>query len=396
MSKYKLNKRRIRFKIKNLMKAKQIKVIKASGITYIEAIPYSYKDELDNKSLEVLYNSFISLGKELYIKNKDKINKIVFDSHNCLEINLNNSFFNLSNTSDNEENKELAISNWLKNNNLSISDLYAPKRTDLNYLILKNGNWKYSNELYKWLKANFILNINEGENSIGEYIMYDNGFLIDLSIFMYLSIYSTLNQKAIDNNCKETKENIHFNDFLTINGTLPTRPTLFQYILYLNDVINLYELHNIIKLQYIDKLTLDEDNELIVSREFESLYGILWYIFKLNLVDIYSTNEYGSIVSLNICKDCGIIMTGSKLRCDDCDRINARRRKQKSREQKKDNVEKIMSYISKYEFPDYLKDKINIILNTNLNDLKSSDIKDILKNIKDFCIKKGYNIDDNS
>ena len=80
-------------------------------------------------------------------------------------------------------------------------------------------------------------------------------------------------------------------------------------------------------------------------------------------------------------------MTGSKLRCDDCDRINARIRKQKSREQKKDNVEKIKSYISKYEFPDYLKDKINTILNTNLNDLKSSDINDTLKKIKEFCKK---------
>lgn len=396
MNKYKLNKRRIRFKIKNLMKAKQIKIIKASGITYIEAIPYSSKDELDNKSLEVLYNSFIILGKELYSINKENINKIVFDSHNCLEVNLNNSFFNLSSCKNNEEKKTLAIDNWLKTNNLSIDDLHDHKRTDLNYLILKNGNWEYSNELYKWLNSNFIPNTNEGENNLGEYVMYDNGFFIDLSIFMYLSVYSILNQKAIDNNYKETKENIHFNDFLTINKTFDSPPTLFQYISYLNDVINLYELHNIIKLQYIDKLTLNEENELNVSREFESLYGVLWYIFKLNLVDLYSTNKHGGIVSLNICNDCGTIILGSKLRCEDCDILNVKERKQKSRQQKKDNIEKIMSYISKYEFPDYIKDKVKIILNTNVHKLKSSDIKDVLKDIKVFCIKSGYDININN
>lgn len=393
MSIYKLNQRRIRFKNRSLIKAKEVRIVKMSGITYIEAIPSSYENEISIDKLQELYNSFIDLGRNLYNANKENIEKIIFNSHNCRYVNINRSLLNIAN--QNESDKLKIIAKWLKLNELKGENLYAHKRTDLNYIILKNGEWNSTNELYKWLTSNYISDINESDLK-GEYLVYDNGFLVDLAIFMYLVIYSILNQKAIENSQKEKQDKIHFDDFIVIEN-MKNNFTLRDYIPYINDIMNMYEKDNIYILNGYDKLVIDKDSdEYKMVKEYENLYGILWYVFKLNVSDLCLKDSNDAILPLNICKDCGVPILSANLRCDECDRKNVRDRKAKSRQKKINNILKIKMLLSEYNYPKPLIDKINKILYTNERDLKCKEVNDTLKemeiyNLENHKIKASQN-----
>lgn len=331
MSDYKLRTRSIRFKSKCLMKPKEVKISTTSGITYIEAIPKVYKEELSDKEMEMLYNSFIKLGKDLYNANKDNISKLTFQSVTCLNINPSGSLLNVSNITD----KNNLIDTWLNANKLHKSDLYNCKRTNLNYLILKNGKWNSTDTLYNWLLNNFIPDTNEAYND--QYLLYDNGMLVDLSMFMYLVIQAIINQKAIDYG-KKAKGNERFNDFMFINNADTTSFKLNDFMKYLQEAIEIYDKQNIYVLSRYDKLTFDDNNGYKVIREYESLFGLLWYIFKLNIVELCTNTYGGEFIPLNICIDCGNPILSHNLRCNNCDINNVRARKSKSRQNKKDNI----------------------------------------------------------
>ena len=381
MSNYKVKAKAIRFKSKCLLKTKEVNIRTTSGITYIEAIPEVYKDELNASELEQLYNSFINLGKDLYNANKDNVGKITFSSLKCLNINPNGTLLNSSKITE----KNNLINMWLQTNNLHKSDLYNSKRSNLNYLIIKNGKWNSTDALYNWLLSNFIPDTNEAFYN-DKYLVYDNGMLVDLSIFMYLVIHSILNQKAIDNG-KKAKGPERFNDFMCISNVNTANFELNNYMEYLQEAMEIYDKQNIYILNRYDKLIF-KNNEYKVIREYESLYGLLWYIFKINITELCTNTYDGGFVHLNICLDCGNPILSSDLRCDNCNYNNRRERKRKSRQTKKDNINRIKSLLLENKYPKRLVNEAINLLKISERNIECGKVKHILKEMEIYDLKR--------
>ena len=369
MEKHILKQRRIRFKHKNLIKSNDIRIIVASGRTYIESIPKERTNELNYFEMEKMYNTFIQLGRDLYNANIHNLNKIIIGS-NIIRGNLNKELFNIKKTD--QENEK--IIHWLEKNVLDIMDLSTYKKTNLNYFILNNGKWKETESLINWLRNYYIPDVNEGESIKGKYIMYDDGFFIDLAIFMYLTIYSILNQKNVNSKI----DKIHFKDFIKFENINTNKFELSDYMYYMYEIISFYEKNNIHILNGYDKVVKGEKDDYKVIREYENLYGILWFIFKLNVNDIYLNDDNDCTIEINPCIDCGIPILSKDSRCDSCEQKNIRNRKRKSQQRKKDNIEKIKSLISNNKYSDNILKEANCLVNKSFRYVKSKEINTLL------------------
>ena len=373
MRKYNLDTKRIRFKHKNLIKAKDIKIIVAGGKTYIEAVPEKNKDALSLSEISEMYTSFIRLGRDLYNSNKGSINKIVI-GHNIIKGRLDNRLL-VHDEDFNEVNKK--ISDWLRENKQDKADLRAYKRTHLNYLILNNEEWKPSESLISWLKSNYIPDIYEAENNNGKYVMYDDGFMIDLAIFMYLTIYSIYHIKG------EIKNEVCFEDYIKFIDIDTIHFDVYNYMHYLFDIINLYEVSHIHILHGYDRIFNDTDNEYGLIREYESIYGVLWYIFKMNINDLLLTDSKDRIIKIQPCKGkCGRLVFNNP-RCYDCQTIENNRRKRKSEQNKKNGLKEVEKLISKNIYPDKTLSEAKNLINTRIGELKMNKIKEVLNKLKE-------------
>lgn len=373
MVKYNLGKNRIRFKHKGLKKSNDIKIIVIDGKTYIEAVPEKNEDTLSINEINEMYISFIQLGRDLYESNKKSISKIDIEN-NIFHGQIDGRML----TQDVKLNEIIKkIQDWLRENKLDKSDSQVCKRNNLNYLILNNEEWKPSESLIPWLKSNFIPDIYEGENSDGKYVMYDDGFMVELAIFMYLTIYSIVYTNG------QMKKEVCFEDYINFIGIDTSLFTISDYMWYVFDIINFYEKNHTHILHGYDRVINDIDNEFALIHEYESIYGILWYVFKMNINDLLLKDSEQKIIKIQPCKgNCGRLVINNS-RCDVCQTDENRKRKQKSEQKKKDGIAEIKHLISVNKYPDEIKRQANSLLSKSFRELKMYEINEVLGILKE-------------
>lgn len=376
MSKLELNKKRISFRTKSLTKAKDIRIVNSNGSVYVEILPEKHTNQLNENEVNEIYTSFIKLGRDLYTLNKNNISKIKCYTQTIMpDLKLLGKYF-LGDTetylkSINRPDIISYIEEWAKKNGISPDDTKASN----SFLLLKTTDWNYDTKFRNWLKSNFVPIITEvDENS--KWMLADDGRLVDMAIFFYLVTYAI-----------NKSDNIRFEDFIEIEdmqfeGFSKSEKELIEksgnnitdllYLNMINDIIHMFELHNIHSLHGYNKLVYNlEEQKYEMTREYNNVYGMLWYIFKLQITDSYIPTSYKSSrkIPISICDVCGNPFLGNKIRCEDCDIKDDSVRKVRSRKRLASNIERIRFLIRKNVYSPELTNKTNDLLNKKKSEL---------------------------
>ena len=371
--------RRLNTKLRGNIAIKELEIIHTKNSILFFAIPELLERNLDNKDLEKIYFDFLNLGRELYkiSKDKDNISNIKYDRFSINLDPMHKDRFILKNKIDNIDIMEYT-EKWAKKSGYKfMQDGEIKDIENLNSSIFLNI-WDASIEekLKKWCKHKiipFVYDSYQIENNNYKF-QINIERLIDLSIFIYLTIYSLTDnnedgitfENLID--IKEEELNELTNKIAKNITTSEKKLRKLAYINILNTVIEAFEEINHFSLQGHHKIVVENKDQFSLKTEFDNVDGLVWYIFKLHIVDIANDDKYKNRarkIRINICNDCGIPFIGSKSYCDDCDLEKGNKSKRKSRKKLKKDIENIEKIYNKYntQLPDSLKVEINNLLN---------------------------------
>lgn len=371
--------RRLNTKLRGNIAIKELEIIHTKNSILFFAIPELLERNLDNKDLEKIYFDFLNLGRELYkiSKDKDNISNIKYDRFSINLDPMHKDRFILKNKIDNIDIMEYT-EKWAKKSGYKfMQDGEIKDIENLNSSIFLNI-WDTSIEekLKKWCKHKimpFVYDSYQIENNNYKF-QINIERLIDLSIFIYLTIYSLTDnnedgitfENLID--IKEEELNELTNKIAKNITTSEKKLRKLAYINILNTVIEAFEEINHFSLQGHHKIVVENKDQFSLKTEFDNVDGLVWYIFKLHIVDIANDDKYknrAKKIRINICNDCGIPFIGSKSYCDDCDLEKGNKSKRKSRKKLKKDIENIEKIYNKYntQLPDSLKVEINNLLN---------------------------------
>ena len=371
--------RRLNTKLRGNIAIKELEIIHTKNSILFFAIPELLERNLDNKDLEKIYFDFLNLGRELYkiSKDKDNISNIKYDRFSINLDPMHKDRFILKNKIDNIDIMEYT-EKWAKKSGYKfMQDGEIKDIENINSSIFLNI-WDASIEekLKKWCKHKiipFVYDSYQIENNNYKFqIIIER--LIDLSIFIYLTIYSLTDnnedgitfENLID--IKEEELNELTNKIAKNITTSEKKLRKLAYINILNTVIEAFEEINHFSLQGHHKIVAENKDQFSLKTEFDNVDGLVWYIFKLHIIDIANDDKYknrAKKIRINICNDCGIPFIGSKSYCDDCDLEKGNKSKRKSRKKLKKDIENIEKIYNKYntQLPDSLKVEINNLLN---------------------------------
>lgn len=371
--------RRLNTKLRGNIAIKELEIIHTKNSILFFAIPELLERNLDNKDLEKIYFDFLNLGRELYkiSKDKDNISNIKYDRFSINLDPMHKDRFILKNKIDNIDIMEYT-EKWAKKSGYKfMQDGEIKDIENLNSSIFLNI-WDTSIEekLKKWCKHKiipFVYDSYQIENNNYKF-QINIERLIDLSIFIYLTIYSLTDnnedgitfENLID--IKEEELNELTNKIAKNITTSEKKLRKLAYINILNTVIEAFEEINHFSLQGHHKIVAENKDQFSLKTEFDNVDGLVWYIFKLHIIDIANDDKYknrAKKIRINICDDCGIPFIGSKSYCDDCDLEKGNKSKRKSRKKLKKDIENIEKIYNKYntQLPDSLKVEINNLLN---------------------------------
>lgn len=371
--------RRLNTKLRGNIAIKELEIIHTKNSILFFAIPELLERNLDNKDLEKIYFDFLNLGRELYkiSKDKDNISNIKYDRFSINLDPMHKDRFILKNKIDNIDIMEYT-EKWAKKSGYKfMQDGEIKDIENLNSSIFLNI-WDASIEekLKKWCKHKiipFVYDSYQIENNNYKF-QINIERLIDLSIFIYLTIYSLTDnnedgitfENLID--IKEEELNELTNKIAKNITTSEKKLRKLAYINILNTVIEAFEEINHFSLQGHHKIVAENKDQFSLKTEFDNVDGLVWYIFKLHIIDIANDDKYknrAKKIRINICDDCGIPFIGSKSYCDDCDLEKGNKSKRKSRKKLKKDIENIEKIYNKYntQLPDSLKVEINNLLN---------------------------------
>ena len=371
--------RRLNTKLRGNIAIKELEIIHTKNSILFFAIPELLERNLDNKDLEKIYFDFLNLGRELYkiSKDKDNISNIKYDRFSINLDPMHKDRFILKNKIDNIDIMEYT-EKWAKKSGYKfMQDGEIKDIENLNSSIFLNI-WDASIEekLKKWCKHKiipFVYDSYQIENNNYKF-QINIERLIDLSIFIYLTIYSLTDnnedgitfENLID--IKEEELNELTNKIAKNITTSEKKLRKLAYINILNTVIEAFEEINHFSLQGHHKIVAENKDQFSLKTEFDNVDGLVWYIFKLHIIDIANDDKYKNRarkIRINICDDCGIPFIGSKSYCDNCDLEKGNKSKRKSRKKLKKDIENIEKIYNKYntELPDSLKVEINNLLN---------------------------------
>lgn len=371
--------RRLNTKLRGNIAIKELEIIHTKNSILFFAIPELLERNLDNKDLEKIYFDFLNLGRELYkiSKDKDNISNIKYDRFSINLDPMHKDRFILKNKIDNIDVIKYT-EKWAKKSGYKfIQDGEFRDIENLNSSIFLNI-WDASIEekLKKWCKHKiipFVYDSYQIENNNYKF-QINIERLIDLSIFIYLTIYSLTDnnedgitfENLID--IKEEELNELTNKIAKNITTSEKKLRKLAYINILNTVIEAFEEINHFSLQGHHKIVAENKDQFSLKTEFDNVDGLVWYIFKLHIIDIANDDKYknrAKKIRINICNDCGIPFIGSKSYCDDCDLEKGNKSKRKSRKKLKKDIENIEKIYNKYntQLPDSLKVEINNLLN---------------------------------
>ena len=371
--------RRLNTKLRGNIAIKELEIINTKNSILFFAIPELLERNLDNKDLEKIYFDFLNLGRELYkiSKDKDNISNIKYDRFSINLDPMHKDRFILKNKIDNIDIMEYT-EKWAKKSGYKfMQDGEIKDIENLNSSIFLNI-WDASIEekLKKWCKHKiipFVYDSYQIENNNYKF-QINIERLIDLSIFIYLTIYSLTDnnedgitfENLID--IKEEELNELTNKIAKNITTSEKKLRKLAYINILNTVIEAFEEINHFSLQGHHKIVAENKDQFSLKTEFDNVDGLVWYIFKLHIIDIDNDDKYknrAKKIRINICNDCGIPFIGSKSYCDDCDLEKGNKSKRKSRKKLKKDIENIEKIYNKYntQLPDSLKVEINNLLN---------------------------------
>ena len=371
--------RRLNTKLRGNIAIKELEIIHTKNSILFFAIPELLERNLDNKDLEKIYFDFLNLGRELYkiSKDKDNISNIKYDRFSINLDPMHKDRFILKNKIDNIDIMEYT-EKWAKKSGYKfMQDGEIKDIENINSSIFLNI-WDASIEekLKKWCKHKiipFVYDSYQIENNNYKF-QINIERLIDLSIFIYLTIYSLTDnnedgitfENLID--IKEEELNELTNKIAKNITTSEKKLRKLAYINILNTVIEAFEEINHFSLQGHHKIVVENKDQFSLKTEFDNVDGLVWYIFKLHIVDIANDDKYKNRarkIRINICNDCGIPFIGSKSYCDDCDLEKGNKSKRKSRKKLKKDIENIEKIYNKYntQLPDSLKVEINNLLN---------------------------------
>ena len=371
--------RRLNTKLRGNIAIKELEIIHTKNSILFFAIPELLERNLDNKDLEKIYFDFLNLGRELYkiSKDKDNISNIKYDRFSINLDPMHKDRFILKNKIDNIDIMEYT-EKWAKKSGYKfMQDGEIKDIENLNSSIFLNI-WDASIEekLKKWCKHKiipFVYDSYQIENNNYKF-QINIERLIDLSIFIYLTIYSLTDnnedgitfENLID--IKEEELNELTNKIAKNITTSEKKLRKLAYINILNTVIEAFEEINHFSLQGHHKIVAENKDQFSLKTEFDNVDGLVWYIFKLHIIDIANDDKYknrAKKIRINICDDCGIPFIGSKFYCDDCDLEKGNKSKRKSRKKLKKDIENIEKIYNKYntQLPDSLKVEINNLLN---------------------------------
>lgn len=370
--------RRLNTKLRGNIAIKELEIIHTKNSILFFAIPELLERNLDNKDLEKIYFDFLNLGRELYkiSKDKDNISNIKYDRFSINLDPMHKDRFILKNKIDNIDIMEYT-EKWAKKSGYKfMQDGEIKDIENLNSSIFLNI-WDASIEekLKKWCKHKiipFVYDSYQIENNNYKF-QINIERLIDLSIFIYLTIYSLTDnnedgitfENLID--IKEEELNELTNKIAKNITTSEKKLRKLAYINILNTVIEAFEEINHFSLQGHHKIVAENKDQFSLKTEFDNVDGLVWYIFKLHIIDIANDDKYKNRarkIRINICDDCGIPFIGSKSYCDNCDLEKGNKSKRKSRKKLEKNIENIEKINNKYntELPDSLKVEINNLL----------------------------------
>lgn len=350
-----LSKRQIKIGTKKVAKVEQLKIVESKSSILIEVIPKYYSD-LTAKDLNELYLSILKLGRNLYQENKKKnnISKIKF---NEFDTTIYDNKYLLRNHNLKEDKYTIDyikkyIKNWDKKNNIWNTSEFS------NYFFLKSDQNLDIKTVTKWIKNNFVpIETDVPEHDCWMYVNYQK--IIDLSIFIYLITYSIRN--SINPSVKKNIDDIQFKDFIE-DSSKTLENTIEDYLPLINNIIHMYELHNMRYLYGYNRLKYNYDeNKFDVGIEYDDIFGVIWYIFKLYLANSALDKE-GNTIPISICEECGNPFLGKNLRCLDCDCDNPRIRKIKSRKELLNHLNKIDNIVKNYKLSKNLLDEANKFL----------------------------------
>ena len=371
--------RRLNTKLRGNIAIKELEIIHTKNSILFFAIPELLERNLDNKDLEKIYFDFLNLGRELYkiSKDKDNISNIKYDRFSINLDPMHKDRFILKNKIDNIDVIKYT-EKWAKKSGYKfMQDGEIKDIENLNSSIFLNI-WDASIEekLKKWCKHKiipFVYDSYQIENNNYKF-QINIERLIDLSIFIYLTIYSLTDnnedgitfENLID--IKEEELNELTNKIAKNITTSEKKLRKLAYINILNTVIEAFEEINHFSLQGHHKIVAENKDQFSLKTEFDNVDGLVWYIFKLHIIDIANDDKYKNRarkIRINICNDCGIPFIGSKSYCDDCDLEKGNKSKRKSRKKLKKDIENIEKIYNKYntQLPDSLKVEINNLLN---------------------------------
>lgn len=230
--------------------------------------------------IEVWYQNFIHLGKELYNINKDKLEKIKITKEcKAFQFPLDGLILDAVEPLDDESIK-----------------------------LIKD--WIYGNPV-------FLKDIDQAHD------MVETKLLISLSIFCYL-VGSSLNNYYN----KDFSNGISFESFTNLKK---------------DDIDNFYDLISIVmdvvervyKLGEQSKLKFnDYSHKVEITRCYNDIYSLYWFILKMQLLSYSNNNSF-----INLC-GCGEVILGRSKRCDLCKNLHNTNRKREQRRKIKEAKEK--------------------------------------------------------
>ena len=295
--------RRLNTKLRGNIAIKELEIIHTKNSILFFSIPESLGSNLDNKDLEKIYFDFLNLGRELYkiSKDKDNISNIKYDRFSINLDPMHKDRFILKNKIDNIDVIKYT-EKWAKKSGYKfIQDGEFRDIENLNSSIFLNI-WDTSIEekLKKWCKHKimpFVYDSYQIENNNYKF-QINIERLIDLSIFIYLTIYSLTDnnedgitfENLID--IKEEELNELTNKIAKNITTSEKKLRKLAYINILNTVIEAFEEINHFSLQGHHKIVVENKDQFSLKTEFDNVDGLVWYIFKLHIVDIANDDKY--------------------------------------------------------------------------------------------------------
>ncbi len=390
----KIGNNRIRVKAKRIVKAREVKVVESNSNIYIEVLPKFQKD-LEAIDINSYFLSFLELGRKLYHENKDNISKIKFTWYG-IENTIENRYI-LKDNPNSYINEHLFeyVNSWSKENHLWYKD--NDKRINDYFFIKSTDNLRLEN-FKEWLENNFVPVDVEVDDGPWFYVNYEK--IIDLSIFIYLVTYSIKNMK--NDKTKSDNDFITFNDFIETSGSNPSDN---DYIELVFDIISMFEMHNVYDLYGHNKLIYikeekeeKEENKVIqegrfeMTTEYKDMYAVIWYVFKLYLVDNFSLHTTDErIIPINFCDHCGTPFIGATKFCNNCSEHRGARRQAKSMNAKFEALNKIQELLANNTFSKNLTTKANKYLGLSRTEMyraKKSDIDKLLYQLELYLHKQ--------